>query len=212
MSHHNTPTRQLVDDLEDLGREMKKNSYDADFTAAVSNKMQVPHRISLGGLENDAKNHDLYHDETVKASKMRVPDRIIVAGQEQHVAQRETPRDLDLEMLPQLEHIGLRTPPRVLKLEECKFPSLEDQDERKDVINVPDGLQNMSLYQPTTPVESLSPPEELAVLRRQMSKLSRRVIVLEEGQQVRQQRELFAFTLMFGYMVLKALSWLRKNW
>merc|ERR550519_2753608 len=60
---------------------------------------------------------------------MKVPDRILVAGSEQHISQKSTPRELDLDigpLPPTADHIRVNTPPRSLKLEETAFPLVTD--------------------------------------------------------------------------------------
>ena len=47
-------------------------------------------------------------------------------------------------------------------------------------------------------------------LRRQMVRLSRRVEWLEDENRRRSNRELFFGTLVFGYLVVKVVSWLVK--
>ncbi|XP_014664370.1 PREDICTED: transport and Golgi organization protein 11-like [Priapulus caudatus] len=208
MSATASPAR-LLPDIEELEKELKGDYYDQNFTADISDRMQVPHRISLGG-GSEPNNRRYYNDDAVKMSaNMSVPDRIIVTGQEQHLGMKEAPRDLNLEMLPEVDNIALTTPPRVLNINDYNFPIMDEskkEDDKPKPANVPS--HNNSFVTS----DALSPADEVALLRRQMAKLSRRVTNLEQGNQARQQRDLMVYTMALGFLVLKALGWLRKNW
>ena len=50
--------------------------------------------------------------------------------------------------------------------------------------------------------------DDVAVLRRQISRISRHVIRLEEENGRRSQRELFLYPMVMGYLLFQAAKWL----
>lgn len=53
-------------------------------------------------------------------------------GQDKHTGEKEKPRDLDLEMLPEVDSIALSTPPRVLHVNDYNFPTVEESKRKDD--------------------------------------------------------------------------------
>lgn len=109
--------------------------YDPDFTAEISNKMRVPHRISIIDQESEkdldtALARDKANERTLA---MHVPDRILVRGGNQHVEGRdplpETRLEKSLEHQP--EPILLSTPPHSLKLDMHAYPAIDAEDEEE---------------------------------------------------------------------------------
>lgn len=107
--------------------------YDPDFTAEISNKMRVPHRISIIDQESEkdvdtALARDKANERTLA---MHVPDRILVRGGNQHVEGRdplpETRLEKSLELQP--EPILLSTPPHSLKLDVHAYPGIDAEEE-----------------------------------------------------------------------------------
>ena len=85
---------------------------DARYTAEISNRMQVPDRIMVSGNSSPTHSHphphphgdhppgtsssERYNDLGMRQRDpridMQVPDRILVAGGDNHVAAKSTPR------------------------------------------------------------------------------------------------------------------------
>lgn len=64
-----------------------------------------------------------------------------------------------------------------------------------------------------TPVygEHVTPSEEVMHLRRQVSKLNRRVLTIEIENVQRQQREKVICCIGLAYFLIKAIMWLNRN-
>lgn len=104
--------------------------YDPNFTADISNKMRVPRRIRIVGNEAGDGDFMLRAMEPEKLDMM-VPGRILVGGQDQHIGLKSPPRELHLEqsMGPQPSSIRVQTPPRVITLEEHAFPTVDEVEQ-----------------------------------------------------------------------------------
>lgn len=59
--------------------------------------------------------------------------------------------------------------------------------------------------------EGMSPTEELQHLRRQMSKINRRLLSVELDNVQRQQREKIVYCVGLAYFFMKALLWMNRN-
>ncbi|XP_013395077.1 mitochondrial fission factor [Lingula anatina] len=219
-------------------------SYDPQFTAEISNKMQVPDRIQMhpqpqSGYPTYQENNEDPHRDVRHA--MKVPDRIVIAGHNQHIGMKQEPRPLDLDVLTQTDqtshYVGLTTPPRVLTVEESGFPIIEEEEEEEreeggtgdhgsrshnttlmldmsaqgqhtlDALQVPPyspGGINDSLVE-------LEEEDERIVLRRHVTKLTRRIMQLENSDQRRVQREIIYCSLASLYLVWKIWSWMKNG-
>merc|ERR1719187_2848596 len=113
-----------------------------DFTRDISDRMRVPDRI-MAHNEMSWRNTTtpLDQEDVFNMAHMKVPDRILVAGSEQHISQKSTPRELDLDigpLPPTADHIRVNTPPRgvfyqydeqlpsekrTIKLDDLPYPS-----------------------------------------------------------------------------------------
>ena len=119
----------------------------ARFAAEISDRMQVPDRIVVGSgaaspahsqHNGSANDEQAYNDLAMRRRDprldMQVPDRILVAGGNNHVASKSTPRELQLDaavMPPTADVVRVSTPPRSIRLDEHAFPSATD-DERSN--------------------------------------------------------------------------------
>lgn len=76
-------------------------------------------------------------------------------------------------------------------------------------------LINILLYfsrEATPPYgEHVTPSEEVLHLRRQVSKLNRRVLTIEIDNLQRQQREKVVYCIGLAYFLFKAIMWLNRN-
>lgn len=59
--------------------------------------------------------------------------------------------------------------------------------------------------------EHITPSEELTHLRRQVTRLNRRVLAVEIDNLQRQQREKVVYCIGLAYFLMKAIMWLNRN-
>ncbi|XP_054718721.1 transport and Golgi organization protein 11-like [Uloborus diversus] len=186
--------------------------YDPDFSAEISARMHVPDKIRLvDGIEDTGR---IAPPMEVK-SMMYVPDRIIVAGNNQHIAVRESIPELKFDSSLSLPHQNyvLTAPPNVLTVDEYPYPSAEFEtskpDKQKKVV-LDQSFKAADLNE-TSLNTSCAPEEELSILRRQVRNLSRRVLTIEQENQQRQQREIILYALGVTYFLFKGLFWLHRH-
>jgi len=196
-----------------------------EYTADISNKMRVPDRImahSDAGDWNQTQTHD--HRDVFN---MQVPDRIQLAGSDQHVSNRSTPRELELEhsvMHPTAEHVRVNTPPRSIKLEDLAYPTADDPRQfppspmEKSTFRQRQSLMAQSPISKdadtslsTYTEQNLSPSEEIQLMKRQIAKLNHRLMATELENQQQQQRELVFTIAVSAYFLVKALVWINKS-
>jgi len=206
-----------------------------DFTEDISKQMRVPDRIMAhnAGSWNNTVSHD-----QMDVYNMRVPDRILLAGSDQHMSQKSTPRELDLDigpLPPTSEHIRVNTPPRSIKLDEISYPAAEDNkppspQEKGDFIsNLSHGNKVLNVKGQDRAVnfegdnslvardlsfsvgDNLSSLDEVQLMRRQIAKLNHRLMAVELENQQQQQREMVLTIAVSAYFLVKALLWINKN-
>lgn len=203
---------------------------DSAYTADISTKMRIPeHLMAHGSVNGDS--HDLDMEKTNMALyDMQVPDRILLAGSEQHIPSKSTPRELQLEhsvIPPTPEHVRVHTPPRSIKLGDLHFPSATEEPRTPQEHNVrgtsrgpggglKGGLERGGSYEAETSVrsesgEGLSVYEEVQMMRRQIAKLNHRLMAVELENQQQQQREMVLTVLVSAYFVVKAMLWINKS-
>lgn len=113
------------------------------------------------------------------------------------------------------------TPPRTLTLDKYPFPGVDEfeepeKDETPHVIkrNLNEG-DNRGIIRESTPAigggDGLTPAEEIQHLRRQMAKLTRRVVDLEVENLYRLQREKILYAVGISYLLLKTIFWLNRD-
>ncbi|XP_059370012.1 mitochondrial fission factor homolog B isoform X2 [Carassius carassius] len=101
--------------------EMNRIHYELEYTEGISQRMRIPDQLKVAPYESEEQ--DLPENETLHTAMMHVPERIMVAGDSDDM---QFPRDLDLIQSTQLEStLSLKTPPRVLTLNERPFDFLE---------------------------------------------------------------------------------------
>lgn len=146
---------------------------------------------------------------------------------------RAPPREIayDNSILPQDPYPGdvrVATPPRSLTLDKYTFPGINDHTEEDNVEDkIPvvkprtkfthDAMNDsiVSRHNDTFGLigttEGLTPAEEVNHLRRQMTKLNRRVIALELENINRMQKEKIFYGVSIAYFLLKMIVWLNKS-
>ncbi|XP_071486630.1 mitochondrial fission factor-like [Diadema antillarum] len=219
--------RNIVSQLQEEMDELHHMQYSTDFSTDVNRKMQVPPRLSMepesGFMDSPSPTPDLGTDmENSPAHAMSVPERILIAGSDQHVGVRQTPRDLDLDNMapfPQPgSNVGLTTPPRTLTLDEISFPTVGDAKsaaKKKPANNAvrisgdtDSGVQfadgNSSLVEST-------PLAEWEQLQRRVYLLTSTVASLEEAERRRDRREKIFMMAGIVYFFFKGLRFLFRS-
>ncbi|XP_055752013.1 mitochondrial fission factor homolog B-like isoform X2 [Salvelinus fontinalis] len=101
--------------------EMNRIHYELEYTEGISQRMRIPEMLKIGSYGHDnpeAGSHDLHN------IMMQVPERIVMSGDSED-SQFPRPRDLDLIQSTPLESLSLKTPPRVLTLNERPLDFME---------------------------------------------------------------------------------------
>uniref|UniRef100_A0A673XNF9 Mitochondrial fission factor n=1 Tax=Salmo trutta TaxID=8032 RepID=A0A673XNF9_SALTR len=101
--------------------EMNRIHYELEYTEGISQRMRIPEMLKIGPYGHDnpeAGSHDLHN------IMMQVPERIVMSGDGED-SQFPRPRDLDLIQSTPLESLSLKTPPRVLTLNERPLDFME---------------------------------------------------------------------------------------
>ncbi|XP_074656394.1 mitochondrial fission factor-like [Tubulanus polymorphus] len=222
------------------------SNYDPSFTADISNKMRIPEKLSMNeghvnGLSNATTTKTSENEERMRviqnsARDMQVPERILLAGSDHHIGLKESSRDqmnLDFTGLSSYQYVGLETPPRILKLDDVNYPSLDDElaDRSKDSSQFNHSLQNGfvnlddSSHEEFIP-RSVTPPlmpftpgmtasdvllgqgdDDNLLLKRHVLRLTRHVAHLQKENQKRSQRELVLYPLIVGYIFVQVARW-----
>ncbi|XP_076138320.1 mitochondrial fission factor homolog B isoform X1 [Alosa pseudoharengus] len=99
--------------------EINRIHYDLEYTEGISQQMRVPEMLKYSTDDQEKGFFDAPH-----SVMMHVPERIVVAGDGDD-SQFPRPRDLDLIQSTPLEGVALKTPPRVLTLNERPLDFLE---------------------------------------------------------------------------------------
>ncbi|XP_017785445.1 PREDICTED: transport and Golgi organization protein 11 [Nicrophorus vespilloides] len=197
---------------------------DANFKVDISQKMQVPNKISFS---SESLNGGPHWNENIN---MQVPERILVVGQHQHMGTRAPPREIafDNSLLPTEPYpcdLRVATPPRTLTLDRYPFPDAnfeEPEPEPKPRAHQAKQIARFDLNDSSILHRESSPPigaggdtlsanDEVLHLRRQMAKLNRRVMALELEHLGRLQKEKIVYGLGIAYFLLKAIIWLNRT-
>ncbi|KFM77422.1 Mitochondrial fission factor, partial [Stegodyphus mimosarum] len=165
--------------------------YDPDFTAEISAKMHVPEKIRV--IEGIESPESIFLQQQDITPSMQVPERILLAGGNQHIAVREPLPELkfDSGFPVQFPNYVLAPPPNVLTVDEYPYPAVDIKPAPKKESNkksaLDQALTGASEFNESS-LSSAGPDDEVAVLRRQVRQLSRRVLALEQDNQQRLQR------------------------
>jgi len=201
---------------------------DSAYTADISNKMQVPDRLTAhGGVSGSNRNGDPHFVEETAGHMygMQVPDRILLNGNDQHMPSKSAPRELQLErsvLPPTPEHVRVQTPPRSIKLDDVAYPFADEgiQTPEQFVKNKPviNGFTKSSSFEGDITIrsgestEGLNVHDEVQMMRRQIAKLNHRLMSVELENQQQQQREMVFTVLCSAYFLVKAVIWLNKSY
>uniref|UniRef100_A0A3Q0RQX3 Mitochondrial fission factor n=1 Tax=Amphilophus citrinellus TaxID=61819 RepID=A0A3Q0RQX3_AMPCI len=102
--------------------EMNRIHYELEYTEGISQRMRIPEMLKVAPTAHE--DPTVGSQEVPHSVIMQVPERIVVAGNDD--PQFPRPRDLDLIQSTPLEALSLKTPPRVLTLNERPLDFLED--------------------------------------------------------------------------------------
>ncbi|KAM8769146.1 mitochondrial fission factor homolog B isoform 3-T3 [Acanthopagrus schlegelii] len=104
--------------------EMNRIQYELEYTEGISQRMRIPEMLKVAPQAHEIPNvgsQDVYHGVI-----MQVPERIVISG-DSNDAQFPRPRDLDLIQSTPIDTLSLKTPPRVLTLNERPLDFLEEE-------------------------------------------------------------------------------------
>ncbi|XP_072263805.1 mitochondrial fission factor isoform X4 [Pyxicephalus adspersus] len=216
--------------------EINRMQYEIEYTEGISQRMRVPEKLKVAPThtESDPKADGGIYPGAI----MQVPERIVVASQSED-GSFSRPADLDLIQTTPFEPLALKTPPRVLTLSErpLDFLDLErpiastPQNEevrhmgrQKRERSVSENtvrhngqlVRNDSMYAVTALDTTMDgTPEDLtlvdaASLRRQIIKLNRRLLLLEEENKERVRREMVMYSITVAFWLLNSWFWFRR--
>ncbi|XP_028321203.1 mitochondrial fission factor homolog B isoform X3 [Gouania willdenowi] len=106
--------------------EMNRLHYELEYTEGISQRMRVPEMLKVAPHHNERSG--VGPQEVLHSVNMQVPERIVIAGESNNTS-FHGPRDLDLIQSTPFEALSLRTPPRVLTLNEGPLEFLEEHQE-----------------------------------------------------------------------------------
>ncbi|XP_046718789.1 mitochondrial fission factor homolog B isoform X5 [Silurus meridionalis] len=113
--------------------EMNRIHYELQYTEGISQRMRVPEMLKIAPYPSVEREGGSSPDhEGLHTAMMHVPDRIMVAGDHEDT-QFSRPRDLDLIQSTPLETLSLKTPPRVLTLNERPLDFLDMEQPGEEV-------------------------------------------------------------------------------
>ncbi|XP_076001774.1 mitochondrial fission factor homolog B isoform X3 [Genypterus blacodes] len=214
--------------------EMNRIHYELEYTEGISQKMRIPEMLKVA--PHSSEDPMAGSQEVPHSVIMQVPERIIIAG-DGNDSQFSRPRDLDLIQSTPLEALSLRTPPRVLTLNERPLDFLEEEQraapdsgelrpqarlrrERSASENATfrhnqQLMRNDSGLALTLDTSLDAGTDDMTVvdaaaLRRQLIKLNRRLQLLEEENKERTKREMILYSVTVAFWLINTWVWLRR--
>ncbi|XP_005751429.1 mitochondrial fission factor homolog B isoform X3 [Pundamilia nyererei] len=216
--------------------EINRIHYELEYTEGISQRMRIPEMLKVAPTAHEDPN--LGSQEVPHSVIMQVPERIVVAGGSDD-SQFPRPRDLDLIQSTPLEMLSLKTPPRVLTLNERPLDFMEDDQrvapDSEEVLRPQGRLrrersasENAAVRQNTQLMRNdsalaLSTYEpsldgtaddmtvvDATTLRRQLIKLNRRLQHLEEENKERTKREVILYSVTVAFWLINTWVWLRR--
>ncbi|XP_018587658.1 mitochondrial fission factor homolog B isoform X3 [Scleropages formosus] len=216
--------------------EINRIQYEIEYTEGISQRMRIPEKLKVA--PSVSVEQEKGFQEAPHSTMMHVPERIVVAEDES--SQYSRPRDLDLIQSTPLETLALKTPPRVLTLNERPLDFLELERPVGPSVQVEEGRshgrfrrersasENTAVRQNgqlprSDSVFSLSTldntleggPDDMApvdatTLRRQIIKLNRRLQLLEEENKERAKREMIMYSITVAFWLINSWIWFRR--
>ncbi|RXN18727.1 mitochondrial fission factor isoform X4 [Labeo rohita] len=215
--------------------EMNRIHYELEYTEGISQRMRIPEQLKVAPYELEEQ--ELPEHETLRTAMMHVPERIVVAGNSDDM---QFPRDLDLiQSTPMESTLSLKTPPRVLTLNERPLDFLEMEQpssashhsevraqtrtRRERSVSENTGVhhngqlaRNDSMHALATLDTTLEgAADDMALvdatsLRRQIVKLNRRLQLLEEENKERVKREMIMYSITVAFWLVNSWVWFRR--
>ncbi|XP_026872621.1 mitochondrial fission factor homolog B isoform X7 [Electrophorus electricus] len=235
--------------------EMNRIHYELEYTEDISQRMRIPDMLKVTPFSAEGQDSEGAAQEAVRSALMQVPDRIVVTGNSE-AAEFSRPRDLDLIQSSPLETLSLKTPPRVLTLNERPLDFLEleqsavqaseetrSQGRSRRERSVSENtavrhngpLSRNDSFKPSLRGGSTSSNlqhdnrcalstldmtmdggvDDMAVvdastLRRQIIKLNRRLLLLEEENKERAKREMIMYSVTVVFWLINSWVWFRR--
>ncbi|XP_030072489.1 mitochondrial fission factor isoform X9 [Microcaecilia unicolor] len=217
--------------------EMNRIQYEIEYTEGISQRMRVPEKLKVAPTNTNLE-QKLEEELPNTGVIMQVPERIVIAGDSEDIPFSRPP-DLDLIQSTPYDTLALKTPPRVLTLSErpLDFLDLErplamtpqneelhavgrlkrERSMSENAIRQNGQLvRNDSIYGLSN-VDSMLEvtPDDMTVvdatsLRRQIIKLNRRLLLLEEENKERAKREMIMYSITVAFWLLNSWLWFRR--
>ncbi|XP_023651793.1 mitochondrial fission factor homolog B isoform X2 [Paramormyrops kingsleyae] len=112
--------------------EINRIHYELEYTEGISQRMRIPEKLKVASSVSGDEEGGFC--EAPHSALMQVPERIVVADDEG--SQYSRPRDLDLIQSTPLDSLALKTPPRVLTLNDRPLDFLEMERTAAPVMQV----------------------------------------------------------------------------
>ncbi|XP_036973704.1 mitochondrial fission factor homolog B isoform X3 [Acanthopagrus latus] len=216
--------------------EMNRIQYELEYTEGISQRMRIPEMLKVAPQAHEIPN--VGSQDVYQGVIMQVPERIVISG-DSNDAQFPRPRDLDLIQSTPIDTLSLKTPPRVLTLNERPLDFLEEEQraapDSEEVLRPQGRLRRersasenaaarynsqlthndsalaLSTYEATLD----GGPDDMTVvdattLRRQLIKLNRRLQHLEEENKERTKREMILYSVTVAFWLVNTWVWLRR--
>ncbi|XP_048838382.1 mitochondrial fission factor homolog B isoform X3 [Brienomyrus brachyistius] len=216
--------------------EINRIHYELEYTEGISQRMRIPEKLKVASSVSGDEEGGF--SQAPHSALMQVPERIVVADDEG--SQYSRPRDLDLIQSTPLDSLALKTPPRVLTLNDRPLDFLEMERTAAPVMQVEEvrgqgrlrrerstsentAMRYSGQLSKTDSMFSLSTldstlegaPDDMALvdaasLRRQIIKLNRRLQLLEEENKERMKREMIMYSVTVAFWLVNSWIWLRR--
>ncbi|XP_075057757.1 mitochondrial fission factor isoform X4 [Mixophyes fleayi] len=217
--------------------EINRMQYEMEYTEGISQRMRVPEKLKVAS-NNTESDPQSQVNMPMSGVIMQVPERIVVAGQSEE-SSFSRPPDLDLIQTTPFEPLALKTPPRILTLserpldfldlerptpvtpqsEEVRFMGRQKRERSVSENTVRHNgqlVRNDSMYAVSSLDATMDgTPDDLtlvdaASLRRQIIKLNRRLLLLEEENKERVKREMVMYSITVAFWLLNSWFWFRR--
>lgn len=219
--------------------EINRIQYELDYTEGISQSMRIPEQLRMAPYEH-SEQQEFMDQNALHTTMMQVPERIVVAGDNDE-SQFSMPRDLDLiQSTAQESAFSLKTPPRVLTLNERSLDFLEMEQpssisqHSEDVRTQSRTRRERSVSENTSmhhngqltrndsmlALATLDSTQEVGIddvavvdatsLRRQIVKLNRRLQLLEEENKERAKREMVMYSVTVAFWLINSWVWFRR--
>nr|XP_055053036.1 mitochondrial fission factor homolog B isoform X3 [Misgurnus anguillicaudatus] len=219
--------------------EINRIQYELDYTEGISQSMRIPEQLRMAPYEHPEQ-QEFMDQNALHTTMMQVPERIVVAGDNDE-SQFSLPRDLDLiQSTAQESAFSLKTPPRVLTLNERSLDFLEMEQpssisqHSEDVRTQSRTRRERSVSENTSmhhngqltrndsmlALATLDSTQEVGIddvavvdatsLRRQIVKLNRRLQLLEEENKERAKREMVMYSVTVAFWLINSWVWFRR--